>query len=198
MISRLHGILLERKIPFLLLDVHGVGYEVEVPVSIFASLPDTGSEVTLHTHLVVRENAYLLYGFINQKELSLFRHLIKVNSVGAKLALAILSGIDAATFIQCIHEKDITRLIKLPGIGKKTAERLILEMSDKLSSSVEGSNLIYSTQGNVNSVITDAVQALINLGYKPKESFEIIRQIDTAELTTPEIIRQALQIIGRS
>ncbi|CAH9019776.1 Holliday junction branch migration protein RuvA [Candidatus Nitrosacidococcus sp. I8] len=198
MIGRLQGILLERKIPFLLLDVHGVGYEVEVPVSTFTSLPDTGSEITLHTHLVVRENAYLLYGFINQKELSLFRHLIKVNSVGAKLALAILSSIDVATFIQCIYKKDITRLIKLPGIGKKTAERLILEMKDKLSNSEEEGELIYGTQDNLNQVINDSIQALISLGYKPKESFEIIRQINTADLTTSEIIRQALQIIGKS
>lgn len=132
MIGQLRGTLLEKRPPVLLLDVNGVGYEVEAPMTVFYDLPDTGESLTLHTHFVVREDAQLLYGFADRYERELFRALIKVNGVGPKMALAILSGIEADRLAQCIHDQDTTSLVKVPGIGKKTAERLVIEMRDRL------------------------------------------------------------------
>ena len=132
MIGRLRGILAEKKPPYLLLDVNGVGYELEAPMGTIFQLPEVGAEVTLHTHLAVRDDAHLLFAFATEAERTLFRTLIKVNGVGAKLALTILSGISADDFARCVQESDTASLVRLPGVGKKTAERLVVEMRDRL------------------------------------------------------------------
>ncbi len=195
MIGRLRGTLLHKQPPHLLLDVQGVGYEVEVPMSTFYELPAEGGEVTLFTHLLVREDAHLLCGFATVAERALFRSLIKVSGVGAKLALAILSGISADGFARCVQNQDAATLTRLPGIGKKTAERLIIEMRDRL----EGfTGLAVGSVGSVgraapDSPVEDAVSALIALGYKPPEASRLVRVVDCADLPSEEIIRRALQ-----
>jgi Holliday junction DNA helicase RuvA len=199
MIGRLRGVLLEKRAPFLLLDVQGVGYELEVPMSTFYVLPGIGAEVTLYTHLVVRDDAHLLYAFAGEKERGLFRSLIRVNGVGAKLGLSILSGIDAESFIRCVQEGDTVSLTQLPGVGKKTAERLIVEMRDRLFNTF-GSGV--GTLPNVADLgqgsIADAVSALVALGYKSQEASRVVRQLNTEGLATEEIIRQALQTAVKS
>ena len=197
MIGRLYGKLLFKQPPELLIDVGGVGYEVSAPMSSFYSLPEVGQNVVLHTHLVVREDAHLLYGFVTESERRLFRILIKINGVGAKLALTILSGINTEDFIRCIHDNDTAALVRLPGIGKKTAERLIVELRDKLNTE--------QTSGSMNtpvsdftttmpsSPIGDAVSALIALGYKANDASRMVRAVNSEGLNTEEIIRQSLQ-----
>ncbi len=200
MIGRLRGKVLVKQPPQLLIDVNGVGYEVDAPMSTFYLLPEVGEEVVLHTHLVVREDAHTLYGFAGENERRMFRALIKVNGVGAKLALTILSGIAADDFIRCIQDGDAASLTRLPGVGKKTAERLIVEMKDRLKD--------WQTEGNVttipagtaviaNDAVADAVSALVALGYKPPEASRMVRGIDTSGLQSEEIIRQALQSVAR-
>lgn len=196
MIGRLRGTLLHKQPPHLLLDVQGVGYEVEVPMSTFYELPAEGGEVTLFTHLLVREDAHLLCGFATVAERALFRSLIKVSGVGAKLALAILSGISADGFARCVQNQDTATLTRLPGIGKKTAERLIIEMRDRL----EGfTGLAVGSAGQMagrpaqDTPVEDAVSALIALGYKPPEASRLVRVVDCADLPSEEIIRRALQ-----
>ena len=162
MIGRLRGILILKKAPTLMVDVNGVGYEVEAPMTTFYALPDIGQEVTLHTHMVVREDAQLLYGFAAESERRFFRQLIKVNGVGAKMGLTILSGISAESFARNVRDNDVASLVRLPGIGKKTAERLIIEMRDKLkdqfSETVEMGELASAA---TESPINEAVSALI-------------------------------------
>lgn len=196
MIGRLRGTLLHKQPPHLLLDVQGVGYEVEVPMSTFYELPAEGGEVMLFTHLLVREDAHLLCGFATIAERALFRSLIKVSGVGAKLALAILSGISADGFARCVQTQDTATLTRLPGIGKKTAERLIIEMRDRL----EGfTGLAVGAAGHVvgqpavDNPVEDAVSALVSLGYKPPEASRLVRAVDCADLPSEEIIRRALQ-----
>lgn len=195
MIGRLRGILLEKIPPRLLLDVNGVGYEIEAPMFTFYRLPDIGQETLLHTHLIVREDAHLLYGFAQEQERTLFRHLIKVSAVGPKLALAILSGIEPQDFVALIMRNDSTSLIKIPGIGKKTAERLVIEMRDrlkdwKLPNPVIGVNL--STQ-STDLAAEEAINALIALGYKPNEARQAINFIEKDHSSSEELIRHALQ-----
>lgn len=195
MIGLLRGRLLAKQPPSLLLDVHGVGYEVDAPMTTFYELPDTGTEITLYTQLVVREDAHTLYGFLKPGDRNLFRTLLKVNGVGARLALAILSGMDTSRFINCIQEGDAATLVRLPGIGKKTAERLIIELRDRLETGQGG---VSAAAGAISAVtaaspVEDAVSALIGLGYKPQEASRMVRGIDTAELPSEEIIRRALQ-----
>lgn len=197
MIGRLSGILLERQPPQLLVDVNGVGYELEAPMSTFYQLPETGSTVTLHTHMVVREDAQLLYGFIEQGERRMFRALIKVNGVGPKLALTILSGTSADEFIQTIVNGDAKALTRLPGVGKKTAERLIIEMRDALknwhidagSTEARSAALVAPAHDPV----ADAISALEALGYKPADASRMVGSVNSSELASDEIIRQALQ-----
>lgn len=197
MIGRLTGILLEKQPPQLLVEVNGVGYEVEAPMSTFYQLPAQGEQVTLHTHLIVREDAHLLCGFATPAERQLFRHLIKVNSIGAKLALAILSSISAAEFARCVQQKDSTALTRLPGVGKKTAERLIIEMRDRLDDlpaelmSVTSETPAEETQGG--SPERDALSALVALGYKPQEASRLLQHVDTTGLDSEAIIRLALK-----
>ncbi|MGD8629438.1 MAG: Holliday junction branch migration protein RuvA [Gammaproteobacteria bacterium] len=195
MIGLLRGRLLSRQPPTLLLDVQGVGYEVDAPLTTFYELPDVGTEVTLYTHLAVREDAHTLYGFLKPGDRTLFRMLLKVNGVGARLALAILSGMESPRFISCVQEGDAAALVRLPGIGKKTAERLIIELRDRLESGQGG---MRAAGGELSSdaaasPVEDAVSALVGLGYKPQEASRMVRAIDSAELSSGEIIRRALQ-----
>ena len=199
MIGRLKGILLTKQPPTLLLDVNGVGYEIDAPMSTFYQLPELNQELVLHTHLVVREDVQQLCGFITETERSMFRSLIKINGVGPKLALSILSAISADDFARCIQDNDTTTLVRLPGVGKKTAERLVIEMRDKLkdwqtdsSSNSTASGGIIDVQHLANPV-EEAVSALIALGYKPPQASRMVSQIDSNDLSSEEIIRDALK-----
>ena len=199
MIGRLKGLLLTKQPPTLLLDVNGVGYEVDAPMSTFYQLPDINQEVVLHTHLVVREDAQQLCGFISETERSMFRSLIKINGVGPKLALSILSAISADDFARCINDGDTATLVRLPGVGKKTAERLVIEMRDKLKdwqvdslSSGETPTGLMDVQHKANPV-EEAVSALIALGYKPPQASRMVSQVDSHDLSSEEIIRDALK-----
>ncbi|HEC28179.1 MAG TPA: Holliday junction branch migration protein RuvA [Gammaproteobacteria bacterium] len=198
MIGQLKGILLEKQAPSLLIDVQGVGYEVAAPMSTFYVLPEIDQPVTLHTHLVVREDSHTLYGFASIGERSLFRNLIKVNGVGAKLALTILSGVSANDFVSCIEHEDSAALVRLPGVGKKTAERLIIEMKDRLKD-LSGQSLTQTfsrTDGpaQADHAVGDAVSALVALGYKAAEASRMVRSVNNfSSLGSEELIRQALQ-----
>jgi len=195
MIGLLRGTILDKQPPHLLLEVQGVGYELEAPMTTFYDLPATGGVVTLYTHLAVREDAHLLYGFAKITDRDLFRHLLRVNGVGARLALTILSGMDAGAFAGCIQAGDTAALVRLPGVGRKTAERLVIEMRDRLDS-LAGISLTPAGSAAArapSSPLEDAVTALIGLGYKPQEASRMVRAIDAAELTSEEIIRTALQ-----
>jgi len=198
MIGQLRGIILEKQPPQLLLDVHGVAYEIDAPMNTFYRLPDIGQEVTLLTHLVIREDAHYLYGFYTREERTLFRTLIKVNGVGPRLGLTILSSIEPTEFVRCIINNDSANLIRLPGIGKKTAERLIIEMRDTLStwqsSLPAGSDPAPIKKiGETNRQMQDAISALIALGYKPTEASRAVSKITDIHLSSEEIIRQALR-----
>ncbi|HFA59345.1 MAG TPA: Holliday junction branch migration protein RuvA [Rhodospirillales bacterium] len=197
MIGRLRGILLEKSPPFLLLDVQGVGYEVEAPMSTFYQLPATGEEVMLHTHLIVREDAQLLCGFASESERRLFRSLIRVNGVGAKLALAILSGMSADEFAAAVQDEDAVRLTRLPGVGKKTAERLIVEMRDRLADwqtgaapAPEGAPVAVAAASDP---VREAITALVSLGYRPAEASRMVEKVDSDGLGSEDIIREALK-----
>ena len=196
MIGFLRGVLLDKQPPSLLLDVQGVGYEVEAPMTTFYDLPAVGENVTLFTHLAVREDAHTLYGFSQASDRHLFRTLIKVNGVGAKLALTILSGMPAGEFAVCVQAGDTASLVKLPGVGKKTAERLVVEMRDKLSDWGSAPGVASGGAGaraDVANPVEEAVSALIALGYKAPDASRMVRATDTQGLTTEEIIRAALQ-----
>lgn len=198
MIGRLRGVILEKRPPMLLIDVHGVGYDVEAPLSTFTHLPELGKEVTLYTHFVVREDAQLLYGFHKEADRALFRQLLKVSGVGAKTAIGILSGTSVDGFIRCIHDGDAAALARLPGIGKKTAERLIVELKDRLAA--VGENVVgvgADAFAPVENAVSDAVSALIALGYKPNEASRWVGSINTQGLRSDEIIRRALQLAAR-
>ncbi|HVL02668.1 MAG TPA: Holliday junction branch migration protein RuvA [Dongiaceae bacterium] len=198
MIGRIHGTLLEKQPPRLLVDVSGVGYEIEVPLTSYYKLPESGQAVTLHTHFVVREDAQLLFGFVDKGERELFRELIRVNGVGPKLALAILSGMEGAEFVRCVQNHDINTLIKLPGVGRKTAERLLIEMQDRLKDFNHGlPSLPAAGGGTVKRTarieISEAESALIALGYKPQEAARAIAAFNTDGLKSEDIIKQALK-----
>ncbi|MCH8536388.1 MAG: Holliday junction branch migration protein RuvA [Alkalimonas sp.] len=203
MIGRLRGILLEKLAPDVLLDVAGVGYEVQLPLTSFYQLPEIGQETVLYTHFVVREDAQLLYGFVSSSERALFRQLIKANGVGPKLALTILSGLSADDFVRCVQQDDLTTLVKLPGIGKKTAERLLVEMRDRLkdwgiqpSSAAAGGlpgsagvlNLSSSEQA-----IQDAVGALLSLGYTQQQASKAVKNVKTDDMNSEQLIKAALR-----
>ncbi len=194
MIGRLQGVILEKQPPTILLDVQGVGYELEASMSTFYHLPECGENIVLHTHLVVREDAQLLYGFYSLSERLMFRSLIKISGVGPKLALTILSGMSAEDFTRCILEEDSKSLTKLPGVGKKTAERLVIELKDRLekddSITLPGAPEKIERQANP---VNDAVSALISLGYKAQQASLMIRELDVEDKSTEEIIRAALQ-----
>ena len=197
MIGRISGKVLEKTPPYILVDVQGVGYELEAPVSTFARLPEIGQPVTLHTHLIVREDAHVLCGFISEEERRLFRYLIKVNSVGAKLALGILSGMSANDFVRCVQDKDTTALTRLPGVGKKTAERLIIEMRDRLADIDVPASLGSVNKESVTAAgsdaARDAISALVSLGYKPQEASRLLQHVDTEGQDSEAIIKAALK-----
>lgn len=194
MIGWLRGKLLGKQPPRLLLDVHGVGYEIDAPMTTFYELPDIGAELTLFTHLAVREDAHTLYGFTALTDRDLFRSLLKVNGVGARLALGILSGMDARTFIGCVQGGDASALVRLPGIGKKTAERLIIELRDRLDASMMPATAVPGAVRSMTaSPVEEAVSALVGLGYKPQEASRMVRVIDTTDMSSEDIIRSALQ-----
>ncbi len=190
MIGFLRGLILRKQPPHLLIDVQGVGYEVEAPMSTFYNLPEAGAEVMLYTHLVVREDAHNLFGFGTETERHLFRALIRVNGVGPRLALTILSGISVANFVRCVRDNDTAALTRLPGIGKKTAERLVVEMRDRLEDAATGSSAV--TTGGM-PPREEALSALVSLGYKPQEASHMLQGIKESDLSSEEFIRRALQ-----
>lgn len=199
MIGRLKGLLLEKKAPDLLLDVNGVGYELLAPMSTFYQLPPVGQGVVLFTHLVVREDAHQLFAFLEQQERALFRALIKVTGIGPKVALAILSGVPADEFVRLIQNNDVNALTKIPGIGKKTAERLVLDMRDRLAAweaaPSPGQSTVQKAAGS-NQVSEDAETALIALGYKPQDAAKMVIRVmkDKPGIErSEEIIRLALR-----
>lgn len=196
MIGLIRGILLEKHPPFLLVDVNGIGYELSAPMSTFYQLPDVGLEISLHTHFVVREDAQQLYGFYTKSERALFRTLLKVNGVGPKLGLTILSSIEPDEFVRSVLNQDAASLVSVPGIGKKTAERLIVEMRDRLADWHETPTLVaLPLQKSVgrNQTIQDAISALIALGYKPQEASRVVAKVDAEDLSSEEIIRRSLK-----
>ena len=200
MIGRLHGKLISKTPPQLLVDCQGVGYEVEAPMTTIWALPELNETVTLLTHLVVRDDAHLLFGFATEAERALFRSLLKVSGIGAKVALSILSGIETDEFIRCVNSGDSARLTALPGIGKKTAERLVVEMRDRVA---ELPDSIVTTGGGLASSktspadpATDAISGLVALGYKPAEASKLIHALDPEDKTSEDLIREALKNLG--
>lgn len=192
MIGRLTGILLEKHPPQVLLDVQGVGYEIDVPMSTFYDLPAIGAHTTLYTHLVIREDMHLLFGFATESERLTFRQLIKISGVGARTALALLSGLSVPDLYRAVGDQDTTRLIRVPGIGKKTAERLLLELRDKLDSAVINLDQGLSTPTNGG----DILNALLSLGYSDREADWAIKQV-ALNATVSDGIRQALQLLSK-
>ncbi|MHB1240437.1 MAG: Holliday junction branch migration protein RuvA [Gammaproteobacteria bacterium] len=202
MIGRLRGLLTYKQAPHLVVDVGGVGYEVEAPMSTFYVLPPVGDEVTLHTHLVIRDDSHTLFGFARESDRLLFRGLIRVNGVGARLALTILSGVSSEEFVRCVHDQDAAGLTRLPGVGRKTAERLIMEMKDRLATwhvplSAAGEEARSAAGAGVAAPVAEAVSALVTLGYKPQEASRMVRELNTADLASEEIIRRALQAAAK-
>ncbi|MFC1664578.1 Holliday junction branch migration protein RuvA [Pseudomonadota bacterium] len=198
MIGFLRGDLALKQPPLLILDVQGVGYELEAPMSAFYELPEVGQKVILYTHFVVREDAQLLYAFTRVGQRDLFRNLLKVNGVGPRVALAILSGLSAEEFAACIYSEDVDQITRIPGIGRKTAQRLIVEMKDKLEnsqnlSSIEG---VSPTPTTASSAAVDAISALINLGYKSTDATRAVRAIKGESLSSEDLIRLALRNIS--
>ena len=184
MIGRIRGVLVDKKPPEIQIDVAGICYEVQVPMSTLYQLPELGKELTLHTHFVVREDAQLLYGFFEEQDKSMFRSLIKINGVGPKMALGILSSMQANEFVRAVRSNDINAMVKMPGIGKKTAERLLIEMRDRLKGwdDEEGGTQMPVSAGA--SITSDAETALISLGYKPQQAAHAIAAVLK---TNPEI-----------
>ncbi|MBB1352127.1 MULTISPECIES: Holliday junction branch migration protein RuvA [Pseudoalteromonas] len=202
MIGRLNGILVEKQPPEILLEVSGVGYEVQMPMTCFYDLPKIGENAIVYTHFVVREDAQLLFGFNNKVERALFRELLKANGVGPKLGLAILSGMSAKQFVSCVNNEDSTSLVKLPGVGKKTAERLVLEMKDRLKD--WGNDLFtpfsdsaviepMSDTTIANNAADDAVSALLALGYKLPQAQKAVKSISKPDMSTEVLIRESLK-----
>jgi Holliday junction DNA helicase RuvA len=197
MIGRLRGTLVHKHPPELLVDCNGVGYELEAPMSTFYELPAPGSEVVLWTHLSVREDGQTLFGFLEESERRLFRQLIRISGVGSKMALAILSGISFEDFVRCVRDQDSATLVRLPGIGRKTAERLIIEMRDRLEKgfpALSPATVPAARYAGETSPVSEAVDALLALGYKPNEASRMVSQVEGAStLSTEEVIRLALQ-----
>ena len=193
MIGLLRGRVLHKQPPFLLLEVNGVGYELEAPMSTFYDLPMDDRPVTLYTHLAIREDAHVLYGFVREGDRGLFRALLKVSGVGGKVALAILSGMSADEFALCVQADDVAALTRLPGIGKKTAERLIVEMRDRLERVTVGTPAGAGPVGAQAGPDSDAVSALEALGYRPAEAARMVRGVKADGMGTEEIIRAALK-----
>lgn len=194
MIGRLRGVLLEKQAPEILIEVNGVGYEVLVPMTTLYGLPPLGQEVSLYTQFIVREDAQLLFGFADLAGRALFRDLIKVNGVGPKLALTVMSGIDSDEFVRCVQHGDTAALVKLPGVGKKTAERLVVEMRDRFKDWVpSGQVAVAPAAKGHNHQIAEAEAALVALGYKPQEASRAINALELEGQTSETLIRAALK-----
>ena len=193
MIGRLTGTLLEKNPPQILLDVQGVGYEVDVPMSTFYNLPDLGAKVTLHTHLVVREDAHLLYGFLTDSERRAFRLLTRISGIGAKMALAVLSGLSVAELAQAVTMQESGRLTKIPGIGKKTAERILLEMKDKLGADLTSAVGVHRAAP----ASADVLHALLALGYSDKEAVAAVKELPEG-VAVADGIRHALKRLAKA
>ncbi len=199
-IGRLRGTLAEKQPPHLIIDVNGLGYELEVPMTTLYRLPKLGEPVTLHTHLVVREDAHLLYGFFEKRERELFRELIRLNGVGPKLALALMSGLEADELVRCVQSQDAAVLVRVPGVGKKTAERLLVELKDRFKA-WETSPAMFTLVSDgplpasvAPSAEADAISALVSLGYKPQEASKAIAGIEgKAGMSSEELIRRSLK-----
>ena len=193
MIGRIGGTLVEKNPPQIMVDVQGVGYEIDVPMSTFYNLPSVGERVTLFTHLIVREDAHLLYGFASEAERKAFRQLLKISGVGARTALSLLSGMSVADLVQAVATQEAGRLTKVPGIGKKTAERLLLELKDKLGAELTAGVAV----NRAAPVSNDVLHALLSLGYNEKEAQYALRQLPEG-LTVSEGIKQALKMLSRA
>ena len=200
MIGRIRGKLVEKLPPEVLIDVSGVGYEIQMPMTSLYQLPELGAEVIVYTHFVVREDAQLLFGFADRQERALFRELIKANGVGPKMALTIMSGMTAAQFAQVVNQGDVSSLVKLPGVGKKTAERLLVEMKDRLKGWGAGDLFTPATDAapidstpNAHDAEEEAVSALLALGYKPTQASKVVSQIAKDGMTSEQLIREALK-----
>ncbi|KOO16520.1 ATP-dependent DNA helicase RuvA [Vibrio xuii] len=202
MIGRLRGILIEKQPPELLIEVNGIGYEVQMPMSCFYELPNIGEEAIIYTHFVVREDAQLLYGFNTVKERALFREVIKANGVGPKLGLGILSGMTASQFVASVEREDVSTLVKLPGVGKKTAERLVVEMKDRLKGwgagdlftpFTDAAPVDLAPQATQESAEEEAISALLALGYKPTQASKVVSQVKKADMSSEQLIREALK-----
>ena len=204
MIGRLRGIIVEKQAPDLLIEVAGVGYEVQLPLTSFYNLPATGLEATIYTHFVVREDAQLLYGFTSTTERSLFRQLIRAHGIGPKMALTILSGLTASQFVRCVQNDDISTLVKLPGVGKKTAERLLVEMRDRLKDwglSIQTPLTDHLVLGNdevqnfelKESPEQDAISALQSLGYSTTQAQAAVKKVYVAGSSSEQLIKAALK-----
>lgn len=202
MIGRLRGILVEKTAPEVLIECNGIGYEVTMPMTSIYALPELNEEAIIYTHFVVREDAQLLYGFANKVERKLFRLVIKVNGVGPKLGLAILSSMSADQFVSCVTHDDLTTIVKIPGVGKKTAERLLIEMRDRLkdwhvggeSKPSDGFSLnVQQSDTYVNNAKGDATNALVSLGYSQQQADKAIKSIFKADMTSEDLIRDALK-----
>lgn len=201
MIGRLQGILIEKQPPEILLDVQGVGYELLLPMTSIYDLPEVGQSATLYTHLVVREDAHLLFGFAQKTDRTLFRELIKTNGVGPKLALAILSAMSVEQFAYAIEREELSKLVKIPGVGKKTAERLLVELKGKFKGMrqsdffVESSHIpaVSQSEKSLESAADEAVAALIALGYKATDAEKMVKRVAKAEFTSEQLIREALK-----
>lgn len=202
MIGRLRGILIEKTAPEVLIECNGIGYEVTMPMTSIYALPEIHQEAIIYTHFVVREDAQLLYGFANKVERKLFRLVIKVNGVGPKLGLAILSSMSADQFVSSVNQDDLTTIVKIPGVGKKTAERLLIEMRDRLkdwqsggeSASADGFSLnVQQSDSYVNNAKGDATNALVSLGYSQQQADKAIKSIFNADMTSEDLIRDALK-----
>jgi Holliday junction DNA helicase RuvA len=193
MIGRLAGILLEKAPPQILVEAHGVGYEIEVPMSTFYNLPGTGERVVLLTHLVVREDAHLLYGFGSEGERRAFRQLLRISGIGARTALSLLSGLSVAELAEAVMMQESGRLTRVPGIGKKTAERLLLELKDKMGAELVGG----AAMNRPAPVTSDVTNALLALGYNEKEALAVVKQLPDG-LSVSEGIRQALKFLSKA
>ncbi|MFC3093346.1 Holliday junction branch migration protein RuvA [Alteromonas sediminis] len=201
MIGRIHGTLIEKSPPDVLIDVNGVGYEVQIPMTCFYELPEQGESITLYTHFVVREDAQLLFGFTDKMARELFRELIKANGVGPKLGLTILSGMSASHVLSSVQNEDISALVSLPGVGKKTAERLVVELKDRLAKFAKKAELpALPIDGQVSSYAEvpvnaedEAVDALVSLGYKPAQATKMVKSVAQSGMTSELIIRDALK-----
>ncbi len=194
MIGFLRGTLAAKRPPWLTLDVAGVGYELEAPMSTFYQLPDVGSPATLVTHLLVRDDAHVLYGFSSEPERELFRSLLKVSGIGARIALGVLSGISVEGFWRCVRDRDVASLTRVPGVGRKTAERLLVEMADRMP---EGLDAGTAAAGGAMGSEGEAHGALLALGYKPAEAARMLQDLDASQLSTEDLIREALRRVHR-